>query len=81
MLMDGDGNMYRHGVSGLTATWWEIFSMLRQTFWQVRPGGLFTSKQVSSITTLAFGMRLLKYDRLLLATSYRGHLNVKPLRR
>jgi hypothetical protein len=34
--------MLRHDVSGLAATRFETFPMLRQTFWRVRPGGHFS---------------------------------------
>jgi hypothetical protein len=56
--------MFRHGVSGLTDTWRETFPMLRQTFWRVRPGGLFKSKHVSTVTPLAVRVRLLMFGRL-----------------
>jgi hypothetical protein len=72
--------MFRHGVSGLTATRWVTFPMLQHTFWQVRPGGSFTSKEVSNVTPLAFGVKLVKFGRLLFATYCRGYLIVTPLR-
>jgi hypothetical protein len=71
--MVGVGNMsvtllFRHGVSGLAATRMEPFPMLRQIFWRVRHGGLFTMIHVSTVTPLAFGVRLLKFGRLLMTT-------------
>jgi hypothetical protein len=48
-------------------------------FLRVRPGGLLKFKHGSSVMPLAFGVKLLKFGRLLPAASCRGSL-VAPLR-